>query len=488
MGGFQALTRPVGGATSNRREVHTPENNIALVSHLMRRAGFGATRAELEELASKDYAEVVEDLLHPDRFEDLQEDVLKRYIPDLMNRDAHGAWGARWIWRMVNSRRPLEEKMALLWHQVFATAWYKSEHSPSIIGQIDMFREIGLRDMRTILVALAKDPAMNYWLDNCENHSDQPNENWGRELLELFSMGVGNYSEDDIKHAARAFTGWTFTQPIPLYPYGFHESSFDYIPEDHDDGEKTFLGHTGALNGEDIIDIIVQQPAAARFIARHLYNFFVADEPQVPAWNIEPPRDPEAIDTLVAAFQENDGQIVPVLRTLFNSEFFKEARQQKVKSPAELVAGTVKLVGTFKFLEPSESIGSLYGAAGTMGQSLLNPPTVEGWHTGHEWIDGGALNARVNFAVDQFKDVSKPGIQDMITRLGGSLEPDEMVDRCLDLVGPIEVGERTRSALLKYANTVGHISLDTDEARDENTDKVGRMLQLIVASREYQFA
>ena len=465
-----------------------PESDLALVSHLMRRAGFGATRAELEELPSKEYSEVVEDLLHPDRFEDLEEDVLRRYNLDLTNRDGHNVWGARWIWRMVNSRRPLEEKMALFWHQVFATAWYKSEHSPSIIRQIETFREFGMSDMHTILMGLARDPAMIYWLDNCENHSDQPNENWGRELLELFSMGLGNYTEDDVKQAARAFTGWTFTQPIPLYPFGFHESTFEYVPEDHDDGEKTFLGHTGPLNGEDIIDIIVQQPAAARFIARHLYNFFVADEPQVPTWSIEPPLDPEAIDTLVCAFQDSGGQIVPVLRTLFNSDFFKGARFQKVKSPTELVVGTVKLVGTFKSLDPSESINSLYGAASSMGQGLLNPPTVEGWHTGHEWIDGGALNARVNFAVNQFNDVAKPGIQDIISRLGESVAPEELVDRCLDLAGHIEVGEQTRSALLKYANSVGPISLDTDEARDESAGKVARMLQLVVASREYQFA
>jgi uncharacterized protein (DUF1800 family) len=468
-----------------------PETDIALIAHLMRRAGFGATRSELEELASKEYAEVVEDLLHPDRFEDLEEDVLRRYNLELTYRDAFGLWGARWIWRMVNSQRPLEEKMALFWHQVFATGWHKSEHSPSIIQQIETFREVGMSDMRTILIALAKDPAMNYWLDNCENHSDQPNENWGRELLELFSMGVGNYTEDDIKQAARAFTGWTFTQPIPLYPYGYYESNFEYVPEDHDNAEKTFLGHTGRFNGEDIIDIIVQQPAAARFIARHLYNFFVADEPQVPAWNIEPPRDPEAIDTLVTAFEESGGQIVPVLRALFNSDFFKSARFKKVKSPTELVAGTVKLVGSFKFVDPSESINSLYGAASVMGQSLLNPPTVEGWHTGHEWIDGGSLSERVNFAVNQFNDVSKPGIQDILSRLGGSvapIEPLDLVDRCLDLAGPIEVGEQTHSALVKYANTVGPISLDTDEARDENAGNVARMLQLIVASREYQFA
>ena len=120
------------------------------------------------------------------------------------------------------------------------------------------FRENGLTNVKQILIDLARDPAMNYWLDNCENHSDQPNENWGRELLELFSMGVGNYSEEDIKQAARAFTGWTFEQPLPLYPYGHSETQFVFDETDHDDGEKTFLGRTGKFDGGDIIDIICE--------------------------------------------------------------------------------------------------------------------------------------------------------------------------------------------------------------------------------------
>ena len=467
------------------------DKEIALVSHLMRRAGFGATRTEIEELSEKSYEDIVEDLLHPERTEDLEEDVLKRYNIELSYHDAYQLWSGRWIWRMINSRKPLEEKMALFWHHVFATAWYKSEHSPTIINQIETFREVGMTDLRTILVELAKDPAMNYWLDNCENHADQPNENWGRELLELFSMGVGNYSEDDIKNAARAFTGWTFKQPIPLYPYGHYESGFEYIPEDHDDSEKTFLGHTGNLNGEDIVDIIIQQEPTFRFLARHLYNFFVADEPQVPAWDIEPPNDPEAIDALVEAFREGNGDIRTVLRVMFNSDFFKDAQFKKVKNPAELVAGTIKLVGTYDLLPaPGQSVGALSGATAVMGQALMNPPTVEGWHTGHEWIDGGTLNERVNFAVNQFNDLSAPGVQDIISRLseGGALSPDQLVDRCLDLVGPLEVGEDTRAALSAYADSVGDVDLGSDEARTENAGKVARMLQLIVASREYQFA
>ena len=187
-----------------------PESDVALIAHLMRRAGFGATRAELEDLTSKGYEAVVEDLLNPESFPDMEEDVWKRYNMDLSYHDSLPVHAGRWLYRMINTQRPLQEKMALFWHHVFATAWYKSEHSPSMIQQIETFREVGMSDMTTLLVALAKDPAMNYWLDNCENHKDEPNENWGRELLELFSMGVGDYTEIDIKNASRAFTGWTF--------------------------------------------------------------------------------------------------------------------------------------------------------------------------------------------------------------------------------------------------------------------------------------
>ena len=265
-----------------------PNTDTALIAHLMRRAGFGANHFELQKLSEKSYEDIVEDLVNPERFEEPEEDLLRRFYPMLgpdfqAARDGLGDWSGRWIYHMLNSPRALQEKMSLLWHQVFATAWHKSEHVPTILTQIDMFRKNGLGNMRDILLDLSKDPAMINWLDNNENHKSQINENYGRELLELFSMGVGNYTEDDIKSAARAFTGWTFIQPLPLYPYGHFEATFKYDPDDHDAGEKHFLGHTGNFNGEEIIDIIVSQPAAARFIARHLYNFFVADEVQVPA-------------------------------------------------------------------------------------------------------------------------------------------------------------------------------------------------------------
>ena len=156
-------------------------------------------------------------------------------------------------------------------------------------------------------------------------------------------------------------------------------------------GNKTFLGQTGAFNGEDIIDIVVSQPATARFLARHLYNFFVADEPQVPSWNITPPNDPAAVDALIDTYNETGGDIRAMLRTLFNSDFFKAARFSRVKSPAELVIGTARLAGNY--VGPRPGFNQLAFECAYQGQELLNPPSVESWHTGAEWIDGGALGA-----------------------------------------------------------------------------------------------
>ncbi|MDE0745910.1 MAG: DUF1800 domain-containing protein [SAR202 cluster bacterium] len=464
-------------------------NDLALKAHLLRRAGFGASRFELEQISDKSYEEIVEDLIHPERFEEIDEDYLKRYNPENSYHDGIAAAAGRWIWLMINTKRPLEEKMTLFWHHIFATGSYKGDHTPSTIRQIQTFRENGLTNIKQILLDLAKDPSMNYWLDNCENHSDQPNENWGRELLELFSMGVGNYSEDDVKQAARAFTGWTFEQPLPLYPYGHYETKFVFNESDHDNSEKTFLGRKGNFNGEDIIDIICEERATALFICRHLYNFFVEDEAQVPAWSIEPPRNPEAVDTMIDILISNDGEIRPVLSYMFNSDFFKNSFYKKVKNPSELVAGTLKLSGRYSVvLADGENVGTLYGTTAVMGQALMNPPTVEGWHTGHEWIDGGTLNERVNFAVNQFNDVSSPGFRDILERLGPVVESGDLVDRCLDLIGPIEVGEETRIALSKYAEEVGDVNLGTNEDKVENAQKIARMIQLIVSTREYQFA
>ena len=465
-------------------------SDVALLAHLMRRAGFGATRSELEQLADRGYEAVVEDLVNPERFPEIEDDVLKRYYPNLRSWESISTFGGAWMYRMINTGRPLQEKMALFWHHVFATAWHKNEFVPAVVEQIDTFRGNGLGYFDRILLDLSRDPAMIDWLDNQENHNGAINENYGRELLELFSMGVGNYTETDIKEASRAFTGWTFEQPIPLYPYGHYPTRFVYRPDDHDDGEKTFLGHTGRFNGQDIIAIIVRQPATARFICRHLYNFFVADEPQVPAWQTVPPQDPAAMAMLTEAFAASGGDIRSVMRVLLNSDFFKQARYRKVKSPIEYVVGTARLSGDQRFPEPG--LLNLVDAAAVMGQWVLNPPTVEGWHTGKEWIDGGTLSERVNFAADLMSDTARPGVREVVERVcnhgsgRGPVSAADFVDRCLDGVGALEVSPDTRAALLRHAESGG--GLDTGQGNGQTAGQVAGMLRLIVSSMEYQFA
>ncbi|MCZ0940420.1 MAG: DUF1800 family protein, partial [Caldilineaceae bacterium] len=187
------------------------------------------------------------------------------------------------------------------------------------------------------------------------------------------------------------------------------------------------------------------------------------------------------------------GDMRHVLRTLFKSDFFKAARFKRVKSPAELITGVLKLVGTYR--TPTPGMPQYHRAAKLMGQELFNPPTVEGWHTGQEWIDGGMLTERINFAVDEVGDASKPGIQAIINRLraaGDSLTPEQFVDTCLDLAGPVNLEDKTRADLIRFAQSGGDLIFSsngsTNGQTDESTDRIVLMLQLIVASREYQFA
>ena len=339
-----------------------------------------------------------------------------------------------------------------------------------------------------MLLEVSKSPAMIYWLDNHENHADAINENWGRELLELFSMGVGSYTEEDVQECSRAFTGWTIKPKLPRFPYARFDWSFQFNEEDHDDGVKSFLGHKGRFNGDDIIDIICQQPATARFISRHLYNFFVADEVPVPAWSTTPPRDRDAIDLLANSFIESGGDIRSTLRVLFHSDFFKQARHARVKSPAEVVVSTMRLVGGADF--PVPGYGELARQPGYLGQELLDPPSVEGWHTGDEWIDTGALVERVNFMTHMVGDIHRPGIMAIVDeiRKNGPLSPEAFVEAGLDLMGALEVGAETRRVLVDYAGRNGELSWKDEQEVVVSTQRVLMLLKMIVSSKEYALA
>ena len=462
--------------------------DIALMAHLMRRAGFGASYGELERRAALGYETTVEELLHPEDQPDLQMDVMQRYM-GWRDMGYLAANQGCWTYRMVNSPRQLEEKMCLFWHSIFCVGDSKCMAPQNILTQLNKFRVRGLDSFSDLLMDLASDPAMLYYLDNQLSHKDAVNENWGRELLELFSMGVGmdghaNYAEQDVQACAQAFTGWTVANGMPRYPYGRYDNQFLYNQFDHIDDEKTFLGETGNLNGQDIIQIIAKQPATARFISRHLYNFFVADEPQVPAWQTTPPRDAEAIQALEDEYFRSGYEIRSMLRLLFNSDFFKNARFAKVKSPSEVVCGTLRLLGDFT--KPRPHIYDTALEIRYMGQDLMNPPTVEGWHTGKEWIDSGTLVERVNFAAGEMGRIDAPGILSIIDRLaaeGPIISAQRLVDGCLEMLGGYDLMEETRTLLLNHAQTSA--TLDTGSA--EFAQSVGQMLQLIVSTQEYQF-
>ena len=466
------------------------KEDISLMAHLMRRAGFGAPMEELEARAAKGYEATVEELLHPEEQPDLERDIMLRYRTEWVSQAGLEQPQEEWTFSMINTKRPLQEKIALFWHGILPTGHAKCEYPRQQIKELNLFRTAGMGSLRDLLLGLAKDPAMVFYLDNCMSHKGAINENWGRELLELFSLGVGmdgnfNYSEDDVKEAARAFTGWTVTNPVPRYPYGKYESKFVFDPNDHDDDSKTFLGETGNFNGEEIIDIIVKQPGAARFISRHLYNFFVADEPQVPAWKDTPPGDPEAIKILEDEYFRSNYDITSMLRVLFNSDFFKNSRFTKIKSPAETVVGTMRLVGDFTF--PKPGFDGLTLNIRYMGQDLLNPPTVEGWHTGREWIDSGTLVERINFTADQVGNADHPGIKAIIQRLGGSggtLTPEQLVNGCLENLGSYRMAQETQTQLMELAGGEGEIRTDSERFPGQVTT----VLQSIVATTEYLFA
>ena len=471
------------------RNLASSPDEIALMAHLFRRAGFGATYGELEVHAANSYETTVEALIHPEDAPEWDDDLVRRYHVDQNSLMLIESSQSYWMYRMINTKRPLEEKIALFWHSLFATAYGKLNHAKAVVNQTNTFRRSGLSNFRDLLSELSRDPAMIFWLDNKDNHKDAPNENFGRELLELFSMGIGNYSEGDVKACARAFTGWTIANQEymsvrasrdSIWPHGRLDWQFRYRPDDHDDGPKTFLGQTGRFNGEDVLDIISQHPASSWFIATKLYVFFVSDVP-----------DETSIQIIAEDLRRSGGEIRSALRTIFLSDFFRapEARYAKIKSPAELVAGTARLAGSYQ--SPDWSIVNLTQDANFMGQEILNPPTVEGWHTGTEWVDTGTLVERVNSSALVIGDTLQPGVQAIFGRLRDhqkSYAPDELVDTCLSLAGGLEVAEHTRTELIAFAASQGNVQFEPEAEVPCAQQRVVALLQLVLSTREYQMA
>ncbi len=291
-----------------------------------------------------------------------------------------GLW---WANRMLVSKRPLEEKLTLFWHGHFATGENKVRDYRMMLRQNEMFRARASGPFRDLLVGILKDPAMLVYLDNGENVKSHPNENFGRELLELFTMGVGNYTEHDVREAARAFTGWTNDV-----------LTFKFNADQHDVGQKTFLGKTGAFDGEDIVDAILAQPVTAEFVAAKIYRFFVRDEIGAPVRT-----------ALGRAYRASGYQMKPLLKRIFLSKDFYSAPAvaTQIKSPVQLVVSTYKKLS----LREMPTIPDFGRMTSSLGQSLFDPPNVAGWASGRTWITPSTLLNRGNL----FRGVLFPDVK-----------------------------------------------------------------------------
>ena len=404
--------------------------NYDLAAHLLERAGFSGTPEEIEALARLTPVEAVRRLVH---FQSIPNDLPpfdhsgihdpglepfpeSRPAVTKMAKEKGEALGIKvkpggdrplqpivnkffywlrasvletqrvaywWANRMVQTRHPLEEKMALFWHGHFAVNEAKVRDYRKTLGQLELFHKYGTGNFRDLLIAVAEDPAMLSFLDAGVNVKGAPNENFAREIMELFTMGVGNYSEKDVREGARAFTGWNYV-----------DLQFVVHKEQHDDGPKTFLGSTGNFDGVDVMDIILKQPVTSRFIAGKIYHFFVRQE-----------LTPEVQEKLGAVLRSNNYNIAPLLETIFLSrDFYSPASVgTQIKSPVQLAISTYKKLG----LTEVPGVPDFNIATGMLGQRLFSPPTVAGWSEGRSWMTPGLLLERGNFIRDVlFPDIN----------------------------------------------------------------------------------
>lgn len=405
--------------------------NASRAAHLIERAGFGETPAGIARLAGRDPQSVVEELVEPKGIENghlnpfdesgVFDEGLDPFPPSRpavtdLAKEKGEALGVKvkpsgnrrlqpvvdrffywlraskletqrvaywWANRMLTSNRPLEEKMALFWHGHFATSEDKVRDYRKMLKQLQLFQGKGLGNFRDLLIGVAQDPAMLSYLDAGVNVKGAPNENFAREIMELFTMGVGNYKEADIREGARAFTGWYF-------------KGTDFVVNDalHDAQEKSFLGERGNFDGVQIIDIILKQPVTADFVASKIYRFFVREDIA-----------PELRKKLGDVLRSNNYQLAPLLKTIFLSrDFYSPAScGTHIKSPVELLVSTYKKLGQGDV----PGVPDFHETTSALGQTLFWPPTVAGWAQGRSWITPGLLIERGNFARDVvFPDIA----------------------------------------------------------------------------------
>jgi len=477
-----------------------------VIAHLLRRAGFGASGAELAAYSQLSYAAAVDRLINYDALPDAVDANIGK--PGFVGTTSRGAFSPntvpddarqRWLFRMVHSDRPLQEKMTLFWHNYFATglskvtAGIKSENGTRLMaakasedparqqGQIEMLRANALGTVQDLLVAIAKDPAMLIWLDGDTNTKAKPQENFGRELMELFSRGVGYYTEEDVYAAARVFTGWNLSRPAnPQDPSAAF--AFVYNANQHETAAKTFSfpiysdgGRTipsraasgGMQDGLDLIAALSTHPETARRLVSKLFAFFVS-ETATP--------DPAFIDELATVYLQNGTAIKPVLQRLLTSPQFQDPAIffTRYAWPAEFVVRALKETGWTGF-----SVGSALTALVNMGQELLEPPSVAGWVLGQSWFSTGAMLARMNFASTLAAN-QKFNLAAASAGARGSARSvvDFLVSRLT-----VDVGNDVYNDLLAYA--AAGVTWTGSDAQLQA--KAPGVVHLILGSPEYQF-
>ncbi len=346
--------------------------NRALAAHLYRRAGFGASIEMLDEAINRHPAEIVSQLIAQNvEVNDFREtaDSLAQTI--LASGDAKKL-SAAWVYRLLLTPTQLLEKATLFWHGHFATSAEKVNDAHMMWDQNRLLRQHALGSFPELVQWIAQDPAMLIYLDSAINRKAHPNENFARELMELFCLGEGNYSERDVQELARCFTGWEVKNKK------FRKNRYQ-----HDTGAKSILGTSGDFDGEDGIRVVLEQPHLELFLARKWYRFFISDEPE--------PSD-ELLRPLANAFREHDLQVAPALKMLLSSNLFfsEHAIGRKIKSPVELV------VGTLRGLSGTTNTQLVASGLLQIGQGLFYPPNVKGWDGGRAWIDSSTLLGRAN--------------------------------------------------------------------------------------------
>ncbi len=348
--------------------------DLKKVGHLHRRAAFGANRRPLDQTLADGPEKSIDALLHggPGQAEFAAQmvDMAASLAPN--NEPELRGW---WLFRILQTPHPLEERLTLFWHNHFATSNAKVRNLSYMLGQNELMRRNALGSFRTMLLEMSKDPAMMVWLDTSLNKKGAANENFARELMELFSLGIGNYTERDVREGARAFTGWEI-----------HDGKFALNAGLHDDGTKTYLGKTGRWGGEDVVRICLEQEAAPYFIAGKLFRFFISD-------TLQPTR--ELLAPVAARFRESDYDLRGVVETMLRSNLFfsEHAFRAQIKSPVDFAVGIVRaLEGKVGPLPLAEALEGL-------GQRLLAPPSVKGWDGGAAWINSTTLLLRHNLAL-----------------------------------------------------------------------------------------